>query len=204
LNGQSPFNSAADLRDAGRSIKMSFTGVGSDDYYGAVLLFRAMETPIDLIAGYDGSHEASLAAVRGEVDGTQATYSTLESLLQTGDVKAIMQLSDEVIPGLEQVPFAEDVVGADGADIVKSIKNIFALDRCIVAPPGLPEDVKTVLRDAFEKAITDPEFLEMAATAKRPVVPLFGEEIDPMVISAMSQAADISELLKEALAETGN
>ena len=200
LGAQSPFNSVEDLRNAGRPIKIAFTGVGSDDYYAAIILFKAMGVEIDLIAGYNGQNEATLAVVRGEVDGTMSTFSSLSTALGNKDVKAIMQLADVKIAGLEDVPFAEDLVsGADAVASIRSIKNIFALDRCIVSSPNLPEDVKTVLRDAFKQALNDPEFLERAATAKRPISPLYGAEIDPLLEEAMQNAEGIKDVLTAAM-----
>ncbi|HHW02315.1 MAG TPA: tripartite tricarboxylate transporter substrate binding protein [Thermoanaerobacterales bacterium] len=199
MNSKSEYKSIDALKKAQNPVKISFTGVGSDDYYGAIVLFKALNVPLDLIAGYNGSHEASLAAVRGEVDGTQATLSTVESLLTSKDLIPILQLSNEKVKELTGVPSAEDVVEGSNKDLVKAITNIFTLDRCIVGPPDMPKDIAKILREALDKALNDPEFVQTAQKAKRPVNPLKGEEIEPLIKDTMSQANGIKDILKEAL-----
>jgi tripartite-type tricarboxylate transporter receptor subunit TctC len=43
--------------------------------------------------------------------------------------------------------------------------------RLIVAPPDVPEDVATYLRNAVYATITSPDFAEWAKSADRPIVP---------------------------------
>ena len=56
------------------------------------------------------------------------------------------------------------------------------MGRPIAAPPGLPEDRKKILRDAFAAMIKDKAFLDEAkAHGLEAVGPLSGTEVEAMV-----------------------
>ncbi len=189
MNGQGEIQSVEDLKKTEKTIKLGLTGVGSDDYFGAIVLFNALGIPMNPIAGYGGQAEASLAVMRGEVDGTQSTYSSIRSLLESKEVVAILQLANEK-DVIEGIPNAIDILEGKDRDLVAAITNIFTLDRSIVGPPEIPEDRLKVLRDAVYDSLNDPEFLEKCKTANRPVSALEGSVVDVLIKGTMSQAGE--------------
>ena len=51
----------------------------------------------------------------------------------------------------------------------------------ILSPPGIPADRVAMLRDAFQKAATDPALLEEAAKSRLAIDPIFGEEAQALI-----------------------
>jgi len=196
MNNKSEIKSVEDLKKTEKTIKLGLTGVGSDDYFGAIVLFNALGISMNPIPGYGGQAEASLAVMRGEVDGTQATYSSLRSLLESKELVAILQMANgkDAIKG---IPLATDILEGKDRDLVAAITNIFTLDRSIVGPPEIPADRLKVLRDAIYESLNDPEFLATCETAKRPVSSLEGSVVEGLIKGTMAQAGEMKTILMD-------
>jgi tripartite-type tricarboxylate transporter receptor subunit TctC len=198
MSSQGEIKSVEDLKNTTKTLKIALTGVGSDDYFGAIVLFNALGIPMNPIPGYGGQAEASLAVMRGEVDGTQATYSSLRSLLESKELIPILQLKR---PGekdlIEEIPNAVDILEGKDRDLVAAITNIFTLDRSIVGTPDIPEDRLKVLRDAIYNSLNDPEFLAACETAKRPISSLEGSVIEGLIKDTMAQAGEMKTILMD-------
>jgi tripartite-type tricarboxylate transporter receptor subunit TctC len=70
------------------------------------------------------------------------------------------------------------------------------MGRPILMPPGVaPERVK-IMRDAFNKAMADPQLLEEAKKKRLEVDPTGGEELQAIATEIMSQPPDVIERLK--------
>ena len=73
------------------------------------------------------------------------------------------------------------------------------LGRPIVAPPALPQERTKILREAFNKTMSDPEFLAEAKKKKLDVEPTRGEELEAMAKEVISQPPDVIERMKKLL-----
>jgi len=196
MNGKGEIQSIEDLKKTEKTIKLGLTGVGSDDYFGAIVLFNALGVSMNPIAGYGGQAEAFLAVMRGEVDGTQSTYSSTRSLLESKELVPILQMANEK-DMIEGIPNAIDILEGKDRDLVVAITNIFALDRSITATPGIPEDRLKVLRDAIYNSLNDPEFLATCEKAKRPVSAIEGSVVQELIKDTMSQAGEMKTILMD-------
>lgn len=196
MNAQGDIQSIEDLKKTEKTIKLGLTGVGSDDYFGAIVLFNALGVSMNPIPGYGGQAEAFLAVMRGEVDGTQSTYSSARSLLESKELVPILQMANEK-DVIEGIPNAIDILEGKDRDLVAAITNIFALDRSIVTAPGIPEDRLKVLQDAIYNSLNDPEFLAMCEKAKRPISSLEGSAVEELIKDTMSQAGEMKTILMD-------
>ena len=59
------------------------------------------------------------------------------------------------------------------------------------------------MRDAYKKALQDPELQAKAEKLERPVDPAFGEDVLKMVQAALNQTPETVALLKEAMSAKG-
>jgi tripartite-type tricarboxylate transporter receptor subunit TctC len=65
----------------------------------------------------------------------------------------------------------------------------------VVAPPDVPADRVKALRDAFDAAIKDPDFLADAAKQKLIVNPVSGEKLHQLLQQVYATPKDILDLM---------
>ena len=98
----------------------------------------------------EGSSELVLSNVRGEIDIVASPYDNLIGYAQNDDVTPLWVYNDERYPDLPDTP----TIGEIG---FPELTNTGTIARIIVAPPGTPEEILTILREAFDKAIAEPD-----------------------------------------------
>ena len=148
VKGDSPINSIEDFKTLGRSVVYAATGPSSTSYIATTIVSEALEIPYEVITGYKGSSEYILGVIRGDVDAAFANLSTVQSYLESGDVKMVALIGEE----------SDDPAIIDAADLgIPELGNIKVV-RMVGAPPGLPEDIKNTLEQAILSALADPEF----------------------------------------------
>lgn len=199
VGGKSPFKSVDDLRKAGRPIVFSSQGVGDDDHFGQVIVFNALGIPLKNILGFPGATEATLAAVRGDVDGTSTSYSSGLALTKSGDMRVILQITLERDPRMAEVPTVLEVAPKETHFKAKAIASIFSLDRTVAGPPGIPADRLEALRQAFKKAVEDQAYVEWALKSERPVMYMSGDALKEFAKETMELARQIKADLEGAL-----
>jgi hypothetical protein len=150
----------------------------------ANLLRRMFNLPMQLVLGYQGGAETTLALLRKEVDGRCGwSLSTLMSvnreLYLTKQVKLVLMLSDKRVSEFADVPTAMEVAENDDQRAILKLSIARQdLARPYVAPPGLPPERLKALRAAFDATMTDPEFLADAKRMNLDVRPTSGGEAD--------------------------
>jgi len=83
-----------------------------------------------------------------------------------------------------------------GRRLARVILTAVTLGRPITAPPGTPADRVKILRDAYAKAIRDPELLADAEKRGWDVDPVTGEELEARAKDVIAQPADVIEKMK--------
>ncbi len=199
VGAKTPFRSVQDLQKAGRTIVFSATGVGSDDYFGSIIAANAMGISLRNVVGFEGSSEANMAVIRGDVEGTETTLGTLLPLFESGDMRPIVQLAAERDPQLSNTPTLAEVVPEKQKAVAIAICSIFAFDRVVGGPPGIPEGRLQALREAFKNAMADPELLDWSKKARRPLSPLDGAKTAGLVQQAFAAAEVIKPMLEQAV-----
>jgi tripartite-type tricarboxylate transporter receptor subunit TctC len=71
--------------------------------------------------------------------------------------------------------------------------------RPMVAPPGIPPDRIKILRDAYLKALGDPELLAEAKKKGLDIDPTAGDELEALAKEVGAQPPQIIERMKKAL-----
>ena len=187
--------------------KIGATGVGADSDVFPNLLRKMFKLPMQLVSEYQSAAETVLAIQRKEVDGRCGwSWSTLSSrnrdLLLSKQIKVVLQLTDRKLQELAEVPSVLDVAGSpDQQAILKLIIARQTMARPYVAPPGIPPERLTALRNAFETTMNDPEFLADAKRQNLDVRPLTGAEADALIKQVYTTSPDIVKLAAEFMKE---
>ena len=85
-------------------------------------------------------------------------------------------------------------------NVRRLVKVVLASDefgRPIVFPPGVPADRVKIMRDAFNKTISDPAFLAEAERRRLDIDPGAGEDLDKLAKEVMTTPPEIVEKVKK-------
>jgi tripartite-type tricarboxylate transporter receptor subunit TctC len=172
-------------------------GSGSDPDIFSLVMRNIFAAKLKLVSGYPGTSEVALAMERGEVDGRCGwSWSSLKltkpDWIANSRVNIIVQLALQRSPELPNVPLIFDFATTDRQrQILKLVLSRQSMARPFTAPPGLPEDRKRALRDAFDRTLADAEFLAEAKQRGLEVNPVGGAEIDKLVTELYQTPADV-------------
>lgn len=164
----SPYQSIDDLI-AKRGLRSLTVEEGSSSALAGQAAIKALGLDANVTYGAEGSADVVTGLLRGDADFIVYGSTDLTGFVESGDIRPLLFLGTEdqrpeSLAWLKGVPSAESKGFADLSGAVTEL-------RLIVAPPELPEDVATYLRDAVYTTMASPEFAEWAKTADRPIIP---------------------------------
>ena len=197
-----PWGKWEDLKETELSVPSG--GPGADDHLFASILRHVFDAKLRVIPGYAKSSEMLLAMERGEVGGFcgwswSSAKSRKPEWIRDGQVNVLVQLALEKHPDLPDVPLVMDL--AETEEQRQMLELIFArqaMGRPFTAPPNVPEERVSALRDAFEATVSDPEFLAEAKKANLEINPLPGPAFDELLESIYQTPKDIVDSAREA------
>jgi hypothetical protein len=183
------------------------TGGGPTTIFPRVLN-QLLGTQIKIIAGYPGQSATILAMERGEVNcigGTtwSSLKATIQPILDAHKINVLVQwgTSDDTEISAyagRKVPLIQDL-GQNDLDrrVLVFIGSGSAFGRPLLAPPGVPSERVTMLRRAFDRTMTDPEFLSDAARINMGIKPVRGEELQKLAIEIAQSPPEAIARAKE-------
>ena len=185
------------------------SGAGSQMETMPAVLNKLLGTRMKVISGYKGGNEIYLAMERGEVDGRcGGLVSSINSTRP--DWFAQKKIAVPIVAALERSPLFPDVPAvAEFAKDARSrqILQLFvapqAMDRPILAPPGVPSERVAVLRSAFHAAMNDPGFIAEAKKQHLEIAEVAGDRVAKTIADAYALPPDIVKAATEAMSVTG-
>ncbi len=165
-----------DLLAKGRSsdIKLRYSYAG-----GAMLDAKLMDADWGINTEkipFKGGREARMAVMRGDVHFCVSGLWSSSEILSSGRLKVILLLNDAPIakvegvqnlikdfPDLKYVPIPKDLG-------LKPLTYYSRGSRAVIAPPGLPKNVKKTLESALEKVMKDKSLIELGLKTGYPIV----------------------------------
>jgi len=161
-----PYRTFDDLRKADRELVAGTTGPGSNAHDFPLLLKEFAGAKFKLVSGYPANSDILLAVERKEVDSWSALAATVRPAVERGAVRALVR-GRVAAPGFEDLPVDEDLATSPLGKAIMGIKAIpMVIGRAFAAAPGTPADRLAILRDAFAKALKDPELQAEGKKAK--------------------------------------
>jgi tripartite-type tricarboxylate transporter receptor subunit TctC len=151
------------------------------------LMNAALGTKFKVIAGYTGSAAVNLAMERGEVEG-RGTYSWDFFKSDNADWKTNPKMNFLVQIGLEKESDLPDVpllIDLAQNDKERAVFELISIDSMIARPfvttPNVPKERLVVLRAAFDRTMTDSEFLKDAEKMQSTIAPISGDRVEALV-----------------------
>ena len=210
MRTDSLYKTLEDVRKAAEPPKCSATSTGTSGHFLPRLLEETIGTKFNLVTGYQGGAEQDLALERGEVQCRALSVPTyfarepFNTWRKKGLVRVLMQTGKTRDLRLPDVPTIYELMDQyktpeSGRRLVTVILASGNIGRPFIAHPALPPDRTKLLREAFMKAMNDPELRAEANKKKLDTDPSSGEEIEAIAKEAVSQPPDVIERMRKLL-----
>jgi tripartite-type tricarboxylate transporter receptor subunit TctC len=188
--------------------KIGGLGAGADPDIFALMFKNVFGAKLQLVSGYPGTNDVALAMERGEVDGMCGlSWSTVKT--RHGDWLAGKKVNIPVQAGLHKendirdVPLVMDLAKSpEQTQIVRLILASQEMARPFAAPPGIPEDRRRALVEAFDKTMKDPDFLAEAEKMKADVNPVSAASIESLLDEVYKTPKDVIAKAAKATSNT--
>ena len=207
IRTDAPFKTIDDLRNAKEPPRCGSTGTGTTGHYIPRLLEETLGIKTTIVSGYQGGSEIDLAVERNEVvcwSPLVATYFGREPYKRwqkSGFTRVVLQTGSKRDPRLKDVPTLTELMQQyktpeAGKRLAKVVLTAATLGRPVTAPPGVPAERTKILREAYAKAVKDPELLAEAQKRGWDVDPLTGEELETLAKEVVAQPPEVIEKMK--------
>lgn len=163
---------------------------------------------IQIIAGYTGTPAINLAFEKGEIDcfGSNTWSSVkvqLGHLLKDHRLNVLVQWGLEKNPGISQyqgreVPLSMELARDDSdRKVLALINSGTGMGRPIFTTPKVPAERIEALRRAFDRTMTDPEFLAEAEKLQIEVTPKNGETLQALATDVSRTPPELVAMAKK-------
>lgn len=189
IMSSAPVTTLEEIRQ--QPLAIGVTGRGSPIYQLPALSRSLLGLQLNIIAGYEGGNDITLAMERGEVHG-QGTALEFWAMsrpqwLESGTLTHLVYIGvgdPQLLPG---VPHMKNLVSTDeDRRLVEFFETSATFGFPLFAPPSVPEERISLLRQAFADLVADGEFIEaVRTTMKMEIVPTVGESLAQLVEEAI-------------------
>jgi len=198
-----------------KAVILGGTAPATDTTIYPALLNNTLGTKFRSVAGYLSGPAVDLAIERGEVQGQTDSVSSMQARWPNWrkQFNVLAQLSLTKHPDLPDVPLILDFITADNLapgvnrDEAETFWRIMLAQKVMGRPstlgPKVPADKVKMMRAAFSKMVTDPEFLADARRQRREVLAVGGDEIQEMIVKIMAAPKATIAKLNDALKYKG-
>lgn len=184
VGAESPYQTLEDLQ-AADSVSIGLTGLANPDIYATTDALGITMNPIV----HSGSSESILSAIRGDIDALQYPVTSMQSYMDEGDLVPILIHAHERDASFPDVPTMAELGHPE-------VLNLTIANRILVAAPGTPEPILSALRDAFDQAIEDPDYLRQLEEANITAIPGNWEAVESIREGAYESMLVYEELLR--------
>ncbi len=155
------------------------------------------------IAGYANPGAARLALERKEVDAVIFNLLGIRTQTQwtepNSGIRAILQFGNSNVrhPAYQNIPtLAELITNEEDRAILDIFETQFILLRPFIAPPGVSSTRVGELREAFNKAVSDPGYVAEATKARIEVQLITGEQAEQIVDTSANASPSVLNKLR--------
>jgi tripartite-type tricarboxylate transporter receptor subunit TctC len=198
VSGDAPVKSAPGLFQ--QEVLMGGAGAGTAVSTMPVFLNKLLGMKFRLIEGYAGSSAVWLAIDRKEVHGVFLTLAAVKAArpggLESGAIRILFNMEPAPAPGTN-APTVFDFANTDEQrQLLKLMSVSNELGRPILAPPDTPADRVAALRQAFDKAMQDPELIAEATRGGLSIAVTSGDALTKLIDGLMSTPKDLVDKME--------
>jgi tripartite-type tricarboxylate transporter receptor subunit TctC len=200
----SGFNTFDDIRNSDKVVKLGATGLGGSGYIDGVIIKETFSLNIQIIHGFDALAVVTQSMMRGNLVGAWGPWGSAKHGVSSGSEKVVLQSGRERIKDLPNTPTVFELIDKTNnpnrtRKILSAWDSLNSVGSPVATTPGTPLDRLQFLRNGFNKAMHDPEFLKAAERADRPIHYASGSEIIEIISNATSMEENIEKLFIRAI-----
>jgi tripartite-type tricarboxylate transporter receptor subunit TctC len=210
IRSDTPYKSMDDIRKSPTPPKCGATGTTSSANYLVKLFEETLGTRFDIVTGYPAGVDIDLAVERGEVQCrafTITSYFAREPFISWSKrnfVRVLIQTGTRRDERLRDVPTVYELMDRyQASDTQRRLATALLaagdFGRPIAAAPGVPAERLKILREAFDKAVRDPQLLVDAKKRKLEIDPASSEELAALAKEVMAASPEVAEKVKQLL-----
>ena len=210
MRADSPYKTIADVIKAKEPPKCGATGTASSSYILAMMLEETVGAKFNSVLGYQGSGDTDMAVEKGEVICRAHNVSAhfgrepFNSWHKKGFDRHIVQTGRKRDPNLPDTPTLYELMDQYKTTEMsrRAAQVIMAggeFGRPMLVTPGTPPERLQILRNAYAKALKDPELLTEAKNARMDVDPATAEELQALLKEVMNQPKEVIDRVKKLL-----
>ncbi len=210
VRSDSPYKSLDYILKAHEPPKCGASGVGSGGYLLPKIVEEVTGAKFNIIRGYQGGKESDLAVERGELHckGTTLTaYFAREPYLswrKKGFVLDLAQTPSKRDPRIPDTPTIYELMEVYRTpDVRRRVARVLAaggeLGNPLALGPGVSVEKVTILRNAFVKALKDPEVIVETNKAKLDIDSSSAEETQNIMSSSVNEPREVVDRIRTIL-----
>ena len=152
-------DSLKDIVASGKKLK--FTATRRIDNLGdyAAVVCEALHLNCQIITGYKGSKEASLAVMNGEADALTISESSGFNYAKGNRTKIVATIGhkrSDLMPNMPTIYEMFPSMKPEDKWWIDFRLGVKAIGRCLIGPPGIPADRLAYLQKVWKDILTDP------------------------------------------------
>lgn len=201
VGSHTPYQSLEEMLNGNKKVRFGAPGTGSQTFMESIMAAEALGLDMEMITGYETQADAQMAIIRKELDATSGSYSSLYDQIKNGDLRPLAVIANERAAEVPDLPIVKEVPGVsdEGKQLLDIAIAINEVGRAVAAPEGVPEERLQFLRDAFSKALAEPELLDIAKQQELIISPLTGTELKEIIDSGLNMSEEARQKMTTAL-----
>lgn len=156
-----PYQSVAELK-AGENLLFGGSSPSGIVSLGGMTICEMLDLDCRVVTGINGESDRALAVKRGEIAGYAMTLDAARTSIEAGLVKPLLVLAAKRDNEMPEIPAITELGNMTEGEIELSElwETALAASNVLTAPPGIPENRLTFLRDLANEWVQDYEFRE--------------------------------------------
>lgn len=210
MRSDTPYKSIADVVSASIQPKCGASGTSSTGYYVPKLLDQVVGTKFDIVLGYQSGQDIDLAVERGELvcrSFTVTAFFAREPFItwrKNNFVRVLMQTGRKRDARLQDTPTIYELMDqyktpSEGRNLATLVLAGGQFGRPYVLPPSTPADRVKIIREAFEKTLSDEAALADAKKKRLEIDPTSSDELEKLAKEVVSQPPEIVAKMRQLL-----
>jgi len=190
LSPKSKYKTFQDVK-AAPEVLVGSTGLATTSAVGVIIALHTIGIKPRFVL-YKGSSEIYVAAMRGDLDYVQQAYGSIKTYINPKKLllNPLCIFTDKRLPQSPEIPTIAELGYPE-------LANFISTYYAVGTTPGTPVAILEVLRNAFDKAMADPEFqntIERGGFFKNPIK---GKDMPAIVKTSMEKFARYKDLIMQ-------